>query len=178
MPSGYYIRHKMPLLDRILRHIAIQPNGCWWWMNGFGQVPAGYGLITIDGAQLRAHRVVYEIYIGPIPDGLVLDHTCHDPKTCDGGKTCPHRRCVNPAHLEPITREENVRRGCGPQSWYEQRRSMTHCKRGHEYTPETMKVYDGCRQCFLCQNERRRQRKEEKRNGERESSSISAQRVF
>ena len=81
-----------------------EPNtGCWLWTGA--TTPGGYGRLTvgsqIDGTrrQVRAHRRSYERLVGPIPDGLDLDHLCRTPG------------CVNPEHLEPVTRRENIRRG-------------------------------------------------------------------
>lgn len=87
-------------------------DGCWFWTErtdarGYG---AFYTTQTAHGGPSKAHRWAYELLIGPIPDGKYLDHTCHKPTRCAGGVDCPHRRCVNPAHLEPVTNEENLRR--------------------------------------------------------------------
>lgn len=91
------------------------PDDCWPW-TGFRQ-PNGYGSFGMKGTRL-AHRIAYQWLVGPIPDGLVLDHLCHtrDPE-CRDNADCPHRRCVNPAHLEPVTRRENLARGNGGDSW-------------------------------------------------------------
>ena len=70
---------------------------CWIWRGA--RDDKGYGSLGINGKILRAHRVSYEWLIGPIPEGLVLDHLCRVPP------------CVNPAHLEPVTQGENSRRG-------------------------------------------------------------------
>lgn len=91
------------------------PGECWPW-TGF-VTPNGYGQFSAKGERLP-HRIAYEYVIGPIPAGLVLDHLCHtrDPQ-CAETVNCPHRRCCNPEHLEPVTRGENIARGRGGDSW-------------------------------------------------------------
>ena len=86
----------MNTLERINRKI-IKDEGseCWLWQ---GFKVKGYGRIRIDGKAKRVHRLMYEQMVGPIPDGLVIDHLCMV------------RNCVNPEHLEPVTIEENTRR--------------------------------------------------------------------
>jgi hypothetical protein len=88
---------------------------CWEW-TGHRQ-PNGYGTFGVTGTRL-AHRIAYQWLIGPIPHGLVLDHLCHTHEPdCADTSDCPHRRCCNPAHLEPVTRRENIARGRGGDSW-------------------------------------------------------------
>lgn len=118
-----------------------EPNsGCWLWtascfFNGYGQTSFG------GRTGIRAHRVIYELLVGPIPTGLDLDHLCRV------------RCCVNPAHLEPVTRSVNLQRGdVGDQRIGDRQRAKTHCPAGHEYTPEnTMHRADRpgriCRAC-------------------------------
>lgn len=79
-----------------VEYIVDEATGCWVWQRAIDR--RGYGVIK-DGKRLkRAHRVMYERHRGPIPEGLELDHLCVNPP------------CVNPDHLEPVTRAENLRR--------------------------------------------------------------------
>lgn len=105
---------------------------CWLWTGGTAR--NGYGSFW-DGNRIgRAHRYAYELLVGPIPEGLQLDHLCRV------------RLCVNPAHLEPVTQQENIRRAMV---------SRTHCKRGHEFTPEnTVWLNAKHRRCRKCAYER------------------------
>ena len=92
---------------------------CWVWTRALDG--KGYGKFTllVEGVWrfLQAHRVAYELLVGPVPEGLELDHRCRV------------RNCVRPAHLDPVTHEENQRRGMAGEL-------KTHCIHGHEYTLE------------------------------------------
>jgi hypothetical protein len=120
------------LPERFLDKFVPEPNtGCWLWL---AQVSRdGYGKFKYIGGQL-AHRFAYETARGPVPEGLELDHLCRQ------------RSCVNPDHLEAVTRRENARRGL--------RGSLTtHCPHGHEYTPEnTYSNPKGGRVCRACRS--------------------------
>ena len=83
-----------------------------------------------------AHRVSYELFRGPIPDGLQIDHLCRI------------RHCVNPDHLEAVTQRENILRGTSPSAKAAARDA---CINGHPYTPENTKLFRGDRQCRTCQ---------------------------
>ncbi len=129
------------LIDRLMEKVEIQPNGCWWFTACLN--PQGYGIISsgATGKALLAHKVSYEHFHGPVPDGLDLDHTCHDPTTCSGGITCLHRRCCNPDHVEPVTRIVNAspsrgHSGISIRKLAAVQKAKTHCPQGHEYTPE------------------------------------------
>lgn len=104
---------------------------CWVWQAA--RQSSGYGFFENDGA----HRVAYEFMIGPIPAGLELDHLCHPGDGSCLRATCRHRLCVNPAHLEPVTRFENMKRG---NTFTAANALKTHCPKGHEYTPENTRV--------------------------------------
>lgn len=86
--------------DRIRAYSIRTPGGCWLWQGALNT--KGYAVLSVGGRGGRrhyAHRLSYEIHVGPIPAGLQIDHLCRV------------RRCVNPAHLEPVTNRENVLRG-------------------------------------------------------------------
>lgn len=109
-------------------------DDCWAWKGA--QNNKGYGRVRFNSVAVYAHRLAYELLIGPIPDGLELDHLCRN------------RACVNPAHLEPVTHQENVARAL----------FKTHCPKGHEYT-DTNTIRDGrSRKCRICKRARDRGR--------------------
>jgi hypothetical protein len=131
-----------PLLDdqdlnRFLDKIDFTET-CWLWIGGCNK--KGYGNFKIEKRQTKAHRVSYEWFIGPIPEGLELDHLCRV------------RNCVYPLDLEPVTHLENVRRGVGNQNL-----NKTHCKHGHEFTEVNTYIRpEGKRNCRTCQRIRQR----------------------
>jgi hypothetical protein len=137
-------------IDRFWRRVDRSggPDACWPWtaaING-----GGYGSVGWEGKTLAAHRIAYRLVMGTVPDGMDLDHLCHTRDTsCAGGKTCPHRRCANPAHLEPVPNLVNVMRGRSPHAEAARR---THCAQGHEFTPENTRVYASRKQrvCLTC----------------------------
>jgi hypothetical protein len=110
---------------RFWSKVAVADQRCWLWTSALSS--GGYARFVIgsrtDGTRrtVDVYRWLFELVIGPVPAGLVLDHLCRQ------------RRCVNPAHLEPVTARENILRGEGPAAVNTRR---TTCQRGHEFTPE------------------------------------------
>jgi hypothetical protein len=95
-PARFIRAHHVRLRERPLEDFYVVTDGCWLWTGKRDR--GGYGLVCRQQQWRLAHRAVYEALIGPIPEGLELDHTCSN------------RSCVNPKHLEPVTRQENNRR--------------------------------------------------------------------
>jgi hypothetical protein len=96
-------------VDHFARYI-VTSWGCWWWTGPLYET--GYGHSPISTGDQMAHRAFYKRYVGEIPDGLDIDHKCHNlSKNCVGGWSCLHRRCVNPDHLGPETRSVNLTLG-------------------------------------------------------------------
>lgn len=127
-------RRKYPHPHKVLRELAetCGPDKCWVWPKEVKRTGKGYTMFSADGKHVWGHRFSYEEFVGPIPEGLVVDHLCRT------------RDCVNPLHLEPVTVGENVRRG--------KLGNVTHCKHGHEYTEDnTYRDKRGHRYCRECQ---------------------------
>jgi len=116
------------LPPELLRRIMVTPS-CWLWT---GQISKdGYGVVRLDGRKdVLAHRATYLAAGGAIAEGLVLDHLCHDPAVCVGGRNCIHRRCVRPEHLRAVSLANNSSRN----TWA----ARTHCAHGHALTEENV----------------------------------------
>lgn len=140
------------LAERVESKIVKHPNGgCWEWTAGCD--PMGYAKINnTEGGSCLVHVWSYEHFVGPIPDGHEIDHTCHDPSVCAPGTSCPHRRCCNPDHLEAVTHKVNTLRGG---SFAAVNARKTHCPRGHPYDETNTRWYDGRRYCRACARARR-----------------------
>lgn len=126
---------------------TVTDEGCW--VTHRKPAPNGYVKQTIRVALgeyrwVHQHRHFYEKYVGPIPKGLELDHLCRNPL------------CCNPAHLEPVTHAENVRRGKAG----ENNRAKTCCPSGHPYNEANTRLNPrGNRECRICRNEGKRRRR-------------------
>lgn len=115
-------------------------SDCWLWTRTLNH--HGYGKINFLGMTVSAHRAAYYLLVGEVPAGMELDHLCRV------------RHCVNPAHLEPVTRRVNLLRGRTPAA---ANAAKSHCSRGHELTPDnllTNELKRGARSCRQCHNAR------------------------
>ena len=112
------------------------PNGCWLWTGWTGR--RGYGAVGRGGSKFQTHRIAYELLVGAIPNGLELDHLCRTPP------------CLNPEHLEPVTRLENQRRAFLAVGHHQSKK--THCLRGHPFNLFNTYFHGGSRQCRVCKN--------------------------
>lgn len=131
-------------------------EGCWLWKAG--TQATGHGRFYADRKAVPAHRFSYELLIGPIPEGLVIDHLCRNPS------------CVNPDHLEPVTQGENIRRGDnqGPIG-----RRASKCPLGHPY--DEINTYispSGIRDCRECRREAGRRHRAKRRIAMRGTSNV------
>jgi hypothetical protein len=129
-----------PLSERIWDKVD-KTETCWIWTAG--KSSDGYGRQSVDGHTRNAHRVVYEMLVGPIPDGMTLDHLCRV------------RACVNPSHLDPVSPVENWRRA--QQDLGELGRATqtakTQCPHGHPYDEANTYINRrGGRVCRACRN--------------------------
>ena len=150
--------------ERFLQRINVSDSGCWQ-MSGWHDRD-GYAHFHKSKRQSKAHRISYEFHNGVIPKGLTIDHLCKN------------KGCVNPEHLEAVTAQENASRhkAEGYKQWWAslsaKEKSMfveksgkkasqiaavkklaaTHCKRGHEWKPETTYIVPGSghRRCNVC----------------------------
>jgi hypothetical protein len=133
-------RARVLSLEVKMQNYEVTPEGCNRWLGRFAST--GYGRLSHAGRALYAHRVAYELAFGAIPSGLTLDHLCRN------------RWCVNPTHLEPVTLDENKRRGMSLPAIYAR---ASACPRGHAWTPENTYIRPdtGTRMCRTCQRARK-----------------------
>lgn len=125
----------MNILTRFNAKYTIDINNCWVWHAS--KLKNGYALFTDqNGKTVTGHRWSYQQFIGLIPNGLVVDHICRNPS------------CVNPNHLQAISQSNNIKRSL----LVKVRSARTHCKHGHEFTPENTKYIKGQRgrRCAAC----------------------------
>lgn len=135
-----------PMMERGLFWSRVRVGAaseCWPW-TGSGALPQGYISLRFEGRKTYAHRVAYELSVGPIQEGMEIDHV--------RDRGCTVRSCCNPSHLEAVTHVENMKRGRRP--------NQTHCMRGHALSGNNLYVYRESatrvhRQCRTCRAARR-----------------------
>ena len=145
----------MPIEARFWSKVEFT-DSCWLWtasrVVGYGDFSVGS---RVDGSakHVRAHRWAYGYLVGPIPEGLVIDHLCRV------------RHCVNPDHMEPVTLRENILRGVGVAAICAVK---THCKHGHAFDEANTYIYArGGRGCRACGRRAQREAQAKKSNSER-----------
>lgn len=155
MPTGVYER---PTAESRFWASVEKTETCWNWTGRRGGSEGRYGSMSINYRATYVHRFSYELHIGPIPEGLTIDHLCRNTL------------CVNPDHLEPVTLRENLRRAAIVQPCPECGREMlprivarhlpvcrgevTTCSKGHAYTEANTRYWRGNRYCRRCHADR------------------------
>jgi len=126
----------------ILSRVVIdEDTGCLIW-TGAITTPQGYANANVGGRTVLVHRLIFELLVGPIPEGHQIDHLCRV------------RACINVEHLEPVTQRENILRGTSPSAVHAR---QTECIRGHDLGPGGDVAIDprGSRRCRVCTRIRR-----------------------
>ena len=127
---------KLPL--RFWRKVHAREDGCWEWTASRNRAGLGYGQFWWGKRLVVAHRLAYEALVQPIPGGLESDHLCRN------------RACINPLHIEPVTRSINVLRGNAPAILRARHARVTHCPQGHPYDGSNLRWSRGKRYCNSC----------------------------
>lgn len=160
MPCGIYER---PTPEARFWANVEKGDDCWTWLGRRGGGNARYGVLGVNYRRVYAHRFSYELLVGPIPDGLTIDHLCRNTL------------CVNPDHLEPVTLQENIRRAnilhpcsvCG-REFYPRILALhfpacsgevNACTKGHEFTEENTYIWRTHRSCRKCHADYERARR-------------------
>jgi len=144
------------LYERVMERAEWHENGCLLVSSPLQQ--SGYVQLRTKGKQYKGHIIVWEHEVGTIPEGMTLDHMCHNADlSCSGGPKCLHRRCVNVKHLEPVLPAVNTSRA--------NRRDQSKCGKGiHDWVEENIgesRKADGriMRYCRPCQHATKRAKK-------------------
>jgi len=128
----------------VRKHILVNENGCWIWQRWIDI--GGYGRLYLGASknwyqrEIKVHRFIYELFNGPVPKGLEIDHLCRV------------RACCNPHHLEAVTHSTNLLRGVN------RNREKTHCPKGHPLSGNNVYIQKGTgtRSCKICRLEANR----------------------
>lgn len=137
-----YSQRFKTLEERLMSKVDVDDDtGCWLWTGAIDRY--GYGQIGVEGRVTGVHRASYSTFVGPIPEGLTIDHLCRV------------RRCLNPEHLETVTSRENTLRGDTIQA---RNAAKSRCPKGHPYdVVQWRKLKSGSlgihRKCSTCRRE-------------------------
>lgn len=128
--------------------IEITDTGCWAWQGTKNE--DGYGLVSISGKREYVHRVMYQLFVGPVNYNRELDHLCRNPS------------CCNPLHLEAVSSRENSLRGNHPLFVIHREQR---CRRGHDLSIEenVRRMSNGTKRCRICAIDYQRQYRKAKR---------------
>ena len=122
-------------IQRFEKYISVEPNsGCWLWTGAWSK--SGYGSFRVENKSQNAHRVAYKLYLGPLKNGMMIDHICRN------------RACVSPDHLRQVTPRQNILENSMSISAISAKRNC--CKRGHVYVPGSFRITANKRVCKLC----------------------------
>lgn len=134
---GFALNAGKSLGDWLIENAIPEPNtGCWLWTRYFNN--SGYGIFSFKHKTFSAHRVSYECFRGKIPEGMCVCHKCDTPT------------CINPDHLWLGDIKDNTLDMCRKGRYINFNKHKTHCKRGHEFTPENTRRSKGGRHCIKC----------------------------
>jgi hypothetical protein len=139
------------LTDNLYKEInVLDGESCWLWNGSLNHDGYGVAKRMIDGKSYGSliHRISWYLNFGQIPEGMVIDHKCHNPKDCVNGIRCEHRRCFNPYHLRLSTVLENTNRGAN------RRHNVGLCRNNlHEWVSENIRIQKGNKKmCIPCIN--------------------------
>lgn len=146
---------RQPALQRFHAGILVTDSGCWEWQ---GATTRGYGRFMAAGMNVLVHRFAYETFVGPIPEGMHLDHLCRN------------RSCANPAHLEPVDAAENNRRSAP------YREVTITCRNGHDRATFGYVRNDGRTECRRCTREQAARYDREHREQRRQAAKSQRER--
>lgn len=142
---------------KVIMSKVTKTSDCWLW-DGYKD-KNGYGLVGVNNKVKGVHRAVYEMLVGAVPEGFELDHLCKV------------RNCVNPKHLEPVTKKENCLRSDSP--WAKNARK-THCLNGHIFDELNTYYYGKGRSCRACSSARLLARKDHYNLNRRQARRLKA----